>query len=255
MLRRIGPLLPIARTARDNLNRAFPDWTNTEIAGLLDGMWDHLGRVAAEHPHLASIATGDGGRRIETAGEEHLLRLRNRPVIFVSAHFGNWELCPALLSRLGLPFTAVVRPPNNPYVARHLAALRQSSATGRFVAKGAGAGRAAASALARGEAVALLADQRRSKGIEIRFLGRPALATGTPAVLALRFGAAVVPGRIERVDGVRFRAIFDRPLDPPASGDRTEQVRALTQAIADRIEVWVRERPEQWLWTHRRWRM
>jgi Kdo2-lipid IVA lauroyltransferase/acyltransferase len=92
-------------------------------------------------------------------------------------------------------------------------------------------------------------------GVFVDFFGRPASTTGAPAMLALRFGAPLLPSWSQRIgDGFRYHITVEKPLIPPETGDRETDVRILTQQMNSRVEAWVREVPEQWLWGHRRWK-
>lgn len=252
-LRRIGPLLGAHRVARRNLERAYPDRTAAEIAETLDGMWENLGRNVGEFPHLRTMLADPGA--VEVRGVETLeaLQCAGRPVIFVGAHLANWEIAPAVALRCGFTVDYFYRAPNNPWVDRLLARRRLDPASA-LIPKGAEGGRRALAALKAGRSLGVLVDQKMNEGIEARFFGRPAMTTPAFAQLALRFGLPVVPIRFERLGGPRFRVTVDPPLEIAPSGDRTADVAALVQRVNDHIEVWVRERPAQWFWVHRRWR-
>ncbi|HTR17703.1 MAG TPA: lysophospholipid acyltransferase family protein, partial [Acetobacteraceae bacterium] len=107
--------------------------------------------------------------------------------------------------------------------------------------------------LARGGYLAMLTDQKMNDGVEARFFGLPAMTASALAALALRFRCPVVPSHVERIGPARFRLICEPPLPLPDSGDRQADIRQLTQQVNDALERWIRERPESWLWLHRRW--
>lgn len=248
--RTLGPRLPSHRTARRNLERAFPEKSAAEIDAILAGMWDNLGRVVAEYPHLDALAEN----RTELVGREFLQAVLDdgRAGILVGGHLGNWEVPPAISRKLGLELAMVYRAPNNPMVGRMLLDLRGAdSAT--YIPKGPDGARALVRVLSKGGHAALLVDQKLNDGIPVRFFGRDAMTAPAAATLALRLGIPVAPLRIERLGGARFRLTVYPPLDPPGTGDRTADARLLTERITALLESWIRERPEQWLWTHRRW--
>ena len=252
LMRRLGPLLPVHRIARQNIALAFPKLDAVARAAIASGMWDNLGRVAGEYPHLARLVSGEP----ELSGFEHLERglAAGRGAVIAMAHLGNWELGPALLHRLSLPFRTIYRPPNNPRVAARLATMRKAVPSGAFIAKGADAGRQLLTALRRNEVVGILADQRASGGIVLPFLGAQALTTTAPARLALASGAPILPGRVERISGIQFRFEIGPPLPLSQEGAGAGRIDELTSAMNRALEAWVRARPEQWLWIHRRWR-
>jgi KDO2-lipid IV(A) lauroyltransferase len=107
--------------------------------------------------------------------------------------------------------------------------------------------------LRRGGHVSLLADQKLNEGIAVPFFGRPAMTAPALALLALRFGCAILPARVERLRGTRFRLTLYPPLDMPRSGDRDGDVMTIMTAVNATLEAWISERPEQWFWVHSRW--
>jgi len=238
--RRIGPLLPVSRIARINLRLALPE---ADHAAILAGMWENLGRLAGEAPHLAALQESASGPGWEIQGAEHLPR--QGPAILVSAHIGNWEVLPTVLAARGLPLASLFRTPDNPTVARILRRLRRGGTA--LLPKGMRGALGAARHLSRGGVLGLLADQKLNEGLALPFFGRPAMTTPAPAILARRFGCPLVPGHVRRLGPARFRIMVEPPL--PVAADPA----ATMAAVNARIEAWVRERPEEWLWLHRRW--
>lgn len=253
LLRRIGPLLRAHRVARRNLEIAYPDWPPIEIAATLDGMWENLGRNIGEFPHLRTMLADPDAVEVRGVETIEALHRAGRSVIFVGAHLANWEIAPAVALRCGFTVDYFYRAPNNPWIDR-LLARRRIDPAGALIPKGAEGGRRALAALKAGRSLGVLVDQKMNEGIEARFFGRPAMTTPAFAQLALRFGLPVVPIRFERLGGPRFRVTVDQPLEIVPSGDRAADVAALVQRVNDHIEAWVRERPAQWFWVHRRWR-
>lgn len=253
--RTIGPLLPAHRRARRNLERAFPDKDAREIRAILRGMWDNLGRVITEYPHLRTIWDQAETGRIEVIGREHVeaLRLDGRPGILVGAHLGNWELLAIGGVRMGLPLTFVYRHANNPPVDRLLRRARAIEGA-TFLPKGPEAARGLFATLRAGGHIAMLVDQKLNRGIAVPFFGRPAMTALAPAQFARVFDCPLVMVRIERLGGARFRLTIDPPLARVRTGDDKADDAAAMARINAVIEAWVRARPEQWLWTHRRWK-
>lgn len=251
--RRIGPWLAVSRRARNNLGAALPELGAAEREAALRGMWDNLGRVAAEYPHLGGIQVFAPGGRVEAAGLEHLdaVIAAGRPAIMFGGHLGNWEVAALAAGQYGIDVAQIYRAANNPLVDRMVARLRGTGS--EFIPKGAVASRRALAALRRGAHLTLLVDQKLNDGIAVPFCGRPAMTAPALAMLALRFDCAVLPVRVERLRGARFRLTIHPPLPLPQSGNRAEDVAALMTAVNRTIEAWIRERPEQWFWVHNRW--
>jgi len=256
--RTIGPLLPVSRVADRNLRHAMPELDRRGRRRVVRGVWDNLGRTVAEFPHLARIPKNSPeGPGWEMAGEDTLLALAagGGPAIFVSGHIGNWEMMPVALAAYGIRISSMYRRADNPLIDRMINELRDQAAgqpIPRF-AKGAKGARLALAHLARGGCLGLLVDQKMNDGVEARFFGMPAMTAPAAAALALRFRVPVIPGHVERIGPARFRLVCEPPLVLPDTGNGQADQLAMTQMVNDLLERWIRERPDSWLWMHRRW--
>ncbi|MSO75836.1 MAG: lauroyl acyltransferase [Alphaproteobacteria bacterium] len=250
LARLIGPSLPVTGRARKNLRLSFPDLPATELARMVASMWDNLGRVAAEYPHLGRAVMAG---RVELVGEAHLAALRDqaRTTILVGGHLANWEILAIVARARAIPLAGVYRRPNNPLVDRLLRRARGDAA--ELLPKGSQGARGTIAVLGRGGNLGMLVDQKMNDGIAVPFFGRPAMTAPAAAELALRYGAAIVPARVERLRGARFRLTLHAPLAMPDATDRKAAVLSLMTRINGELEEWIRARPDQWLWLHRRW--
>ena len=253
LARSVGPFLGVSKHARRNISRAFPGVSEIEIARVVAGMWDNLGRVAAEYPHLLKIRVFEPGGRVETHGFEHVDRAvaAGRRMIVFSGHIANWEIGMLAGVQYGISVAQIYRALNNPLMDRMIARFRGDR--GEFIPKGAIAARRAIAALRQGTHLGLLADQKMNDGIPVPFFGRPAMTAPALAALALRFDCDVLPLRVERLNGARFRVTVFPPLPLPRSGEPHADAAALMARVNATLEAWIRDRPEQWLWVHRRW--
>lgn len=247
LLRCIGPRLGISRVARRNLDLAFPEKTAEEKQEIIKGMWENLGRVVGEYPHLQRIAS-----RAEFVGGDHAAALKGKPAIFFAAHLANWEVCPVRGRVEGLPVHVVYRKPNNPWVDGLLQRARSAGAVGH-IGKGASSAREILAVLKRNGAVGMLLDQKMNEGIPVPFFGHDAMTAPALAHFALRRGYPVHPMRIERLGGVKFRVTLYPAIGISPTGDEAADIRRIMGQVNAVIESWIRERPEQWLWIHRRW--
>jgi KDO2-lipid IV(A) lauroyltransferase len=247
--RTLGPWLPVSGVARRNLRRALPDLDDAGIATVVRAMWDNLGRSVAEYPFLGALDARAADGPVIVDGLEHLAAARSTgtAIVFVSAHYGNWEILPLAAGQLGLPLHLVYRQANNPLVERMIQRRRRGAVRGVYHPKGAAAARELIRAVRAGESIALLADQKMNDGVAVPFFGRPAMTAPAVAELALRHGLPVIPARVDREPRGRFRIT----IEPPLAGHDT--VIGLLGAINARFEVWIRARPGHWLWLHRRW--
>ncbi len=253
LTRQIGPRLPVHRIAERNLRRALPELDEGEVRRTLAAMWDNLGRVAGEYPHLAALVADE--ERVQVVDDSGVLAALDKGEaggILISAHFGNWELCPVPALRAGLPLSVFHRALNNPYSNVVIQELRRPLVTGRFLPKGRKGALAAMSLLKGGQFVGLLVDQKENDGIPAEFFGREAMTTLAPAVFHQRYEAPVAAARVERLKGARFRIVVEW-VPMVDTGDRAADVAANTRRINALFEDWIRARPDLWFWPHRRW--
>lgn len=257
----LGPWLPEHRVGRANLIAAFPDKSQAEIDRILAGVWDNLGRLAAEFAHLDRIWDHDPSRPdqghidFSRASVERFIKLRDdgKPALVFAAHLGNWEM-PALPGAAhGLPSAVLYRTPSMSGVAKSIERIRAVN-MGLLIPTGLGAPIKVADALTRGLHVGMLVDQYNVQGVDVMFFGRSTKANPMLARLARHFECPIHGTRVVRLPNRRFYAELTEEI--PARRDKKGQIdiQATMQAITDVVEGWIREYPEQWLWVHRRWR-
>jgi KDO2-lipid IV(A) lauroyltransferase len=255
--RAIGPLLPVSRVADVNLQIALPELDKAERRRIVREVWESLGRTAGEFPHLSQLGESVAGPGWEIIGAEYVedLAAGGGPALLFAGHLGNWEVVPVAAARRGLPSATMYRPAKNPVVDAMILQLRQEGAgpNGKQFAKGARGAREMLQYLREGGCVGLLQDQKMNDGIEASFFGRPSMTASALAAVALRLQCPVLPTCSQRIGPARFLVTFGPPLPLPNSGDRAADVAALTQAMNDTLEAWIRAKPESWLWLHRRW--
>lgn len=252
--RAVGPWIGVTRRARKNLRRVFPEKTDQEIEAIIRDMWENLGRVATEYPHLSRMRAFPPGNNVEVIGTEHVdaARARGKPLIFFSGHLGNWEISGLAAKQYGLPLHLIYRPANNPWVEEIFREGRGDIAAG-LIRKGAEGARAAMQVLREGKQLGILIDQKMNDGIPVPFFGRDAMTAPALARLALKFDCTVLPTQVERIAGARFRLTVHPPLPLERTGDLQRDVHAIMTRANAHLEAWIRNRPAQWLWLHRRW--
>lgn len=240
--RTVGPRLAASRKALGNLQKSLPDANHEKI---LHDMWDNLGRVMAEYPHLEKILH----ERTDIYGIEHFEALdKETPFILIGGHLANWELLPPCMNeRLHRPITGVYREPNNPYTAKILDKCRNFGKQGQYVPKSSAGTRALVKAIQQKGNIGILIDQKYNEGVPVEFFGRPAMTSTAPAQLALKYKAPILPMQIVRQKN-RFKIIFYPPLDTDGKDEA-----AIMHDANKLLEGWIRENPGQWLWLHRRW--
>ena len=248
--RTLGPLLPVSRVADANLRLAFPGMDAAARTAVVRGVWDNLGRTVAEIPHLPKL-------RWEIAGAEHIAAVRRAggPALFFSGHIANWEVLTPAAAANGVLLAGVYRAATNPYADRLINALRREAigAETKMFPKGAEGARGALAHLRSGGVLAMLVDQKMNDGIAAPFFGHPAMTPSAGAALALRFRCPLIPAHVERLGPARLGIVVEAPLPLPDTGDRAADTASLTAAMNACLETWIRARPAEWLWLHRRW--
>jgi Kdo2-lipid IVA lauroyltransferase/acyltransferase len=252
MARGIGPHLREQGFGRDNLRAAFPDKSAADIDGILQGVWDNLGRVGAEFAHLDRLwPCVEYSQEIEA--RFHQLRNDGKPALIFAAHLANWELPAVIAAKHGLDAMILYRRPNIGAVADAVLDIRQGS-MGTMVPTNFDAPVRLARALEEGRHVGMLVDQHYVSGAEVTFFGRRCLANPLIAMLARRVECPIHGTRVIRLDRHRFRAELTEAITPARGADGRIDVPGTMQVITSVVESWIREYPEQWLWLHRRWR-
>lgn len=244
--RTIGPRLAASRKAYKNLQKIYPDMPPAQQTKIVTGMWDNLGRVMLEFPHLKNI----GRNRTKIINAEILESYKGKPIVFISGHLGNWECCPpALFLQKDFLAHPVYRPPNNPVSDWLLNKARQVGGKLTPIPKSKTGMRQMVKILKSGEGIGMLIDQKYNEGLEMDFLGHPAMTFSAFAQLSQKFDCPLVPFHIERLKGADFQITV---MPPIKTKDRT--VEDIIGESHEILKIWIEKNPEQWLWLHRRWK-
>ena len=247
--RLIAPRLRRHARALEHLRLAFPEKTEAERETIARAMWDNLGRTFAEAFHLASF-TQPGRIRVENAAA--LAAFAKRGGVICAPHLGNWELNVIEAARLGANTAGVYQKIKNPLVDAYVLSLRQPLYPGGLVAKTPAAPRQMLRHARAGGTVVQLADLRDARGLCVPFFGRPAPSSPFPAMIARRLGKPLAVSCLMREGEARFVMKFEE-IPVPATADSDADIEAATALIQAALERFVREKPEQWMWAHRRW--
>ena len=261
IMRRIGPWRREHRVGRANLVAAFPEKSPQEVDTILSGAWDNLGRVTAEFLHLDRITIldmekpGDVDVIYDPVSAERMrLFQQPSPRLLFGTHLGNWELPARFGHYYGLDSTVLFRPPNIRAIADAIVELR-AGCMGTLVPSGFDAPIRMLRALERGGKVGMLVDQYDTRGVDVTFFGRVCKASPLVARLARNIECPIHGVRVVRLaDRNKFWAEITDPIAPVRDAEGKIDVVGTTQVIANVVESWVREHPDQWLWQHRRWR-
>ncbi len=253
LLQRLGPLTGVDKTVRRNLRLAFPEMSEAERDRIRKAQWDNVGRYFAEFPITDRLTVKSG--RVEVVGGERLKAIAEHgpAMVLVSGHLSNFEIMASVIMDAGIDCIITFRAANNPYFNQAAIDSRRRYGVNVLASKSSDGIREMLQALARGQSVAILNDQKNNRGVASLFFGQPVHTATGPTKLALRAGGKVQPMSVQRLKGARFRVTAHEPIEINQTGDRQADVEAGVRKITEFIEARVRERPEEWFWVHKRW--
>ena len=242
--------------ARKNLRRAFPELNDSSgLSELTLRVFENLGRNLAE---VARFPLYSAEKRVEMIAIErdeliHEIAARKCGCMFVTPHFGNWELIGSWLPAHKYQTSFLAGAKTNSSVNRLLNDLRRHIGV-EIIQTGASA-RPVMSALRRGEFVGMVTDQHAAIGHEVvEFFGRKVAAHRGPALFAYRTGAAILPGFLVRKGPARHEGWVEEPIFADRSQPEAVEVWSITQRVMSLFENAIRKYPASWMWTHRRWK-
>jgi KDO2-lipid IV(A) lauroyltransferase len=264
LLLRVGEVIGLAfyafdgphrRLTQENLSLAFPLRDTLDTRRIARAVYAHFGRLLVEVLRFSTMSPEEIKAACEFEGQERLTEVYSagRGILFVTGHFGFWELHALAHGATFAPIAVVARALDNPRLHERLERFRTS--TGNQVIYRRGGLRRIMRALTENRGVAILIDQhiQGADAVMVEFFGRPAATTNAVAELALRMRTPVVPVFALPLDDGRYRMVYEHPVELPGA-DEPDAVRELTQRCTDVLEMYVRRYPDLWLWMHRRWR-
>ncbi len=262
--RRLAPIVSPKRHQRalENLKVAFPEKSDAERLAICLAHWENLGRVMAETIQIDRIS--DEPDRISITPERVFRRYKDKlgPALGVSLHMGNWELAiwPFVLANANP--AAVYRSVNNPYVDRYLRHLRRDLYPGGLFGRGKVEGdhgdnqrtaRILTDFVRNGGRLGLVCDLYDRSGLPVPFFGKPARSQAIGAMIARRVGSRMWMSCCRRI-GTSSRFVVEiKELRVPRTGNQSDDIRWIMTEMQRQFETWVRETPEQWMWSNRRW--
>ncbi len=247
----------LRRVGMRNLEMALPEKSQAERKRILRGVFTSLGRQLSELCQFPRYTPENVDEVVVYDGLENYERAyaRGKGVLFLTAHFGGWELSAFAHSLHGHWLHIVMRPMDNPYLnamIEHYRTMHGNKTVGKddFV-------RGLLAAMKAGETVGILMDTNMTppQGVFVNFFGIPACTASGLARIALRTDAAVLPGFTIWDETLgKYRLRFDPAVELVRTGDLEADIVANTQKFTSVIEDFVRKYPDQWLWVHRRWK-
>ena len=221
---------------------------NKEI--IIKNMWKNYGMTFIEYVFLNFFKKSNSHIQIE--GEDNLknVMIKNKPVIFISGHFANYELMSMEITKKGVKLATIYRPLNNYFLNPYMEYLRKKFVCKNQIKKGVSGVRNAIEYIKNDHSIALMVDQRLSEGEKIDFFGEPASTTTLPAQLAIKFDLSIIPVFIERREDNNFRIKFLDEIKPANFQDKF----VLTKKLNEILEEMIIKNPNQWIWSHNRWK-
>ena len=246
-----GPFFRSKEVIKDNLTRFDNKLTPEKLNNISEEMWGNYGRILSEYPYISSFRKGDLDKYIKIENIEILEEIKKGPpVIFVSAHFSNFELMAMVIEKAGINLSAIYRPLNNKLVNSIMEPIRKKYICKNQIKKGINGVRESLKFFKQGTSVAIMIDQRVSEGEKINFFDYPAFTTTIPAQFVKKFKCKVQPVHIERYNKINFKITFDEKIIFGENEDSASISLKLNQWLESKI----RKNPSQWIWTHDRWK-
>ena len=248
----IGPLFRSEKIIHSNIKKAFPNLNSKEINKITKQMWNNYGRVFSEYMFIKNYRNKLFDTHITIRGLEILREIKknNKPVIFISGHFSNFELMAMALEKHEIKLAAIYRPLNNFFLNFLMEKIRKDHICKYQIKKGLGGIREIIRLNQNGFSTALMIDQRVSQGIKANFFNQQAFTTTIPAQLVKKYNFPVVPLFIERYENIKFKITIQEPIYFSKSTTEKE----ITEKLNSLIEKMILFKPGQWIWSHNRWK-
>ena len=248
----IGPFFRSKKIIYSNITKAYPDSNEEKIKKIAKLMWNNYGRVFSEYMFIKDFRFGKLANKIEINGKKYLDEIRNsnKQVVFVSGHFSNFELMAMCIEKSGIELTAIYRPLNNIFLNIIIEKIRNKYICKNQIKKGLGGLKKLINFKNKNYSTALMIDQRVSEGILSNFFNIEALTTTMPAQLVKKYNIPVVPVYIERIHGIDFRLVINKPI----IYSKNDTIQSITDDLNTILEKMILKRPGQWIWSHNRWK-
>ena len=248
-----GPLFRSKNLTKKNIRNCLKNINEKEINILIKKMWENYGRIFAEYMHIEKFRSNKLENYIKIDGIKTLEKIKKegKPVVFISGHFSNFELMAMQLELSGIKLSAVYRPLNNIFLNQTMEDLRRNFICKNQIKKGLGGVREIIKAFAQNSSVALMIDQRVSEGEKSLLFNKPTYTTTIPAQLIKKYKCPVVPIYIERKNNL----FFDIIIEDPIYFNEKEDIKNITLKLNNWLENKILLNPDQWIWTHNKWKL
>ena len=252
-----GPLFRSKNIIRKNIEIGLGKIDEKKEKEIINGMWSNIGRTFAEYMFLKDFKynkTNFDHIKINGANYLEEIKKSNKPVVFYSGHFANFELMAMELNKSGIKTAAIYRPLNNFFLNPVMEYLRMKYICPQQIKKGRSGMREVINKVRDGYSIALMVDQRVGEGLKIKFFSSPAHTTTIPAQLAVKYNCKLVFVSLKRIKNVNFEMTIHQPYEIKKTENIDEDIENITAKINQDIEKVIIDNPTQWLWSHNRWK-
>ena len=249
LFKRLGPLFKSKSIIEKNLTNFNSNLTNEQRENIISSMWENYGITFIEYIFLSLFK--EKNDLVEVTRSDILNKISfNKPVIFVSGHFSNFELMSMEITKRKVKLATIYRPLNNFFLNPLMEYIRKKYVCRNQIKKGIGGVKESIQYIKAGYSIALMIDQRVSEGERLNFFNQPALTTTLPAQLALKFELPIIPVFIERRENGTYKIEFYDEITSKNFKNKIE----LTQKLNSILEEMIKKNPNEWIWTHNRWK-
>jgi|TARA_B110000114_G_scaffold181817_1_gene219974 KDO2-lipid IV(A) lauroyltransferase len=251
LLKIFGPFFRSKKLIKQNILRAFPNISHKDLKNIYINMWGNYGRILSEYVFLKNFRESKL-KNLEIVGQNILeeIKKEGKPVIFISGHFNNFELMAMHIEKSGVNLAVIYRPLNNKFLNFIMEKIRKKYICKNQIKKGIAGTRQLLSYFKNNHSIALMIDQRVSQGIKSNFFKQEAYTTTIPAQFAKKFNCKIVPIYIERINKINFKLTINQPLEYSS----ISTIEDITLDLNQVIEKMITKNPEQWIWSHNRWK-
>ena len=248
----IGPFFRSKKVIYNNIKRAMPGIDQNNLKNIEHSMWNNYGRIFAEYIFLKDFRYGKLASEVQIEGQEILNDIieNNKQVIFISGHLSNFELMAMFIEKSGINLSAIYRPLNNIFLNGIMENIRKKYICKNQIKKGLAGLKKLIKLKKKNYSTALMIDQRVSEGILSPLFNEKALTTTIPAQLVKKFNIPIVPVYIERINGLKFKITINKPLTFPENSSQQQ----ITDNLNQILEKFILSKPENWIWSHNRWK-
>ena len=248
-----GPLVRSKNLIKKNIQNSLTNFGDKEIEILTKKMWENYGRIFSEYMYIKKFRMKELEKYLNINGTTILDKIKKdkKPVVFISGHFNNFELMAMQLELYGIELAAVYRPLNNFFLNQTMEDLRKNYICKNQIKKGLGGVREIIKAFSQNTSIAMMIDQRVSEGEKSLLFNKTTYTTTIPAQLIKKYKCPIVPIYIQRKNDI----YFEMTIEDPIYFNEKDDIENITLKLNAWLEKKILINPEQWIWTHNKWKL